>query len=331
MSNCEAGYFHRPTTLQIVGVDPLTDLGKPPRVALIAPPILEHRLSVGLQARVLPRGIFLFDFEEWKTELSLSDRKSDDRLAVQAKCASLLNVHLACLYTAIHNSDQSVVIPRHMHISCFDMILLRHDAVGSPAALYEMSPHASEELVHWLGRPAREFDLVKITIETISQSFELFDRILEIDDDYVVTVVELLLRARNSIEESDYVVSLMLAWAAIEQLLNALWERFIAENRIRIVDGQSQTLINVERKKRLTSQDFTASIVSEILSLSGNLPFDLFEQITQARRARNAWLHRLESVKRKDAEAAIGSARQMLKLVHHIELRWYFVHHSLRG
>jgi hypothetical protein len=296
------------------------------RAAHIAKGSFERTEDTSLATRNL-----LFGFGEWRTELDLFEKVSDDRLTIQSRCATLLNVHLACLYTAIHNATTPGLVARHIEISPFEMILLHQNAEQNVGALYEMSPFAWEDLVHRLSRVPRVYDRTDVTIEVLNESFSLFEKLLASSDGYLPTVVEILLRARNSLESSDYVVSLTLAWSAIEYLLNTLWERFLVNNRTRKVEGQDLVFINAKRKTALTSTDFTASIVSEILSLNETVPFDLYEKITLARKARNAWLHRLQPVQRKDSEIAIDSAREMLKLVHGIDLRWYFVHHNLRG
>ncbi len=78
--------------------------------------------------------------------------------------------------------------------------------------------------------------------------------------------------------------------------------------------------INAERREKLTeSPDFTASVVSEILSLTDNVPVDLYRDVSTVRRVRNAWMHELQPVTRAEAELA-KVAERMLSFVEGIDL-----------
>ena len=331
--NWEAGYFHFVTPLKLAGVDYEATLTDPPWQALFVDPVLSVTLSVGLSVRVLPRGIFLFDFAAWKPELFAAPQDADARLALHAKCASFLNAHLACLYSTIFAREGlKGSLSRHMEVSAFDVLLLRRDQPSNPSALTEMSPVGWSELIRQLqvGHDTNTLP-VEVKIETIQDSLSLFNQLVSFpEDQMVITVVDILLRARRALEESDYVVSLTLAWSAAERLLNTLWDRYLQNNRERVIGGTTVHFINSERKERLMSRDYTASVKSEVLSLADVLPFEMFENFTRARKARNDWLHGLTHPTREDASAAISSVRELFRLLYNIELRWGFVFHAVR-
>lgn len=82
-----------------------------------------------------------------------------------------------------------------------------------------------------------------------------------------------------------------MAWGIIEKLLQRRWQDHIDSNRERQIDGVKVPFINVERKDKITqSRDFGASVISEVLSLAGFLPFKLYEELETTRKARNYWL-----------------------------------------
>ena len=68
-----------------------------------------------------------------------------------------------------------------------------------------------------------------------------------------------------------------------------------------------------DRKEKLTGRDFTASIISEGLSLAGILPFEQYKQFSRVRKKRNAWLHDLHAIDQLDAAEAIVLAQFMLR------------------
>jgi hypothetical protein len=66
--------------------------------------------------------------------------------------------------------------------------------------------------------------------------------------------------------------------------------------------------------------DLCRGRLSEILSLTDNLPLDLYKDASTVRRVRNGWMHELRSVTRGDAELAVKVAERMLSLVEGINL-----------
>src|SRR5262249_49635090 len=112
--------------------------------------------------------------------------------------------------------------------------------------------------------------------------------------------------------------SIVLAWFITESLINAIWLDHIGSLN-KEVEGQKR--ISKEREDILTGRDFTISIITNALELSGILPFPLFKDIDRVRRVRNKIVHGyLEySPLRVDAELAIITATQLCKTRHPIE------------
>ena len=103
--------------------------------------------------------------------------------------------------------------------------------------------------------------------------------------------------------------------------MQRLWNRYVDENRLRQVAGTEVVFINSDRRDKLIkSRDFTPSVISEILSLTNRLPFELYQEISKVRQARNEWLHDLRPVSRDDASRAVKTAEQMLSLVDKVDL-----------
>ena len=79
--------------------------------------------------------------------------------------------------------------------------------------------------------------------------------------------------------------------------------------------------MNKDRVKKLEGRDFTASIVTEVLELSGVINFELFRGIDDARRKRNAWLHSLNAIEDKDASSAMRTAIELFQVATGVALR----------
>jgi hypothetical protein len=92
-------------------------------------------------------------------------------------------------------------------------------------------------------------------------------------------------------------------------------------NHPREFDGRTLNFITRKRKELLEDdRTFTVSVISEILSLVGHLPLELYQELTKARKARNRWVHDLKPVSRQSAEASGKVAEQMLRLVEDVDL-----------
>jgi hypothetical protein len=70
--------------------------------------------------------------------------------------------------------------------------------------------------------------------------------------------------------------------------------------------------MNKERRKLLNGADFTASIVSQILSICGKIDDKTLDRLDEARRRRNAFAHNLVPIKFADAGKAIRLATDMI-------------------
>ena len=62
--------------------------------------------------------------------------------------------------------------------------------------------------------------------------------------------------------------SLLIGWSIVEALQNRLWAQTISAAS---VPKGGHTVINAERRKRLQGCDYTASVVSQTLSLMGKI------------------------------------------------------------
>jgi hypothetical protein len=106
-----------------------------------------------------------------------------------------------------------------------------------------------------------------------------------------------------------------------ENLLQKLWGRYIEENRRREINGEEVSFVNKDRKETLEDgRNFSASVISEVLSLNDHLPFHIYKALTKTRKARNDWIHGLKSVSRESALTSVKVVEQMLDLVEDIAL-----------
>jgi len=300
-------------------------------VTLLGEEVFRTTLTAGISVKVLRGGMFLFDFTVWPQGKALpegTESNFDESAKVVLHRVAVLNAHLACLYTALG----------HLQGFCHDKMALSPGDLIASKSLDEKGIGFGDARTVWMalakypgtyaaGLPI-EFDLrmsfrtLVIDIPTVKGSFELLDSILRHHAPHALLIADLHTRSCKAYEDHNYALCLITAWAIIERLLQTLWRRYLDERREEQIGGTTVTFINANRKSRLTeSRDFTASVISEILSLTERLPFSLYGDLLKIRKVRNDWIHDLEPVSRETAALAIQTSEEMLSLVEGLRLK----------
>ena len=99
------------------------------------------------------------------------------------------------------------------------------------------------------------------------------------------------------------------AWSLSEQVLNVMWRAYQREAS----EGPDAcTAMSKKRRELLNGRDYTASIITQALSLAGRLPDERLGKLDQARRDRNAFAHSLTAISGTAAHNALTVASEML-------------------
>ena len=322
MRNVSA-YYHWPTLW----------LGKPPAPGgnidfeEVSEEVHTETLTRGVKVMALKEGMFMFDFSEWQPGRAPPENLSADFDAVAPivlKRTSLMNAHLACLHTSISRPDiddsrfvlyKMVVSPSDL-IWCDSLSQFTYCNADDPRVTWLME-------TRWIWHGHGYYNTMDprlmrrrvVDSEKVAESFSLLDEILSNPDQNAMFLVELCLRSCKACEDHNYALSLVTAWALVENLLQRLWSRYIDDQRDRQVED-GEVFLNSARREKLTyGRDFTASVISEFLSLADIIPFELFQVLSKVRKARNDWMHELRPVTRLDANEAVGLAQRMLNFV----------------
>lgn len=285
-------------------------------------------LPNGLRARAHRDGMFVFDFATW-APLPPGDVPDFGAVAeVVLRRVTLMNAHLACLYTAVisgprYSTDPTALTP--------DQILPMNDfdnqggGVGLPDARIAhihmaryRSSYPSQMPLQMDYRLSRTFTL---GADQVDESFRLLqDLLTHSASAEVLPLAELLLRSAVALSRHDYSISLVLAWAVTEALLGELWERYLDDTKSRPGDGEHPFMPRKRMERLSDGPDMTASLTIEMLSLLEQIAFPLYLRLNDVRGARNKWIHDLRPVVAASAITAMGVAEEMLELVHAVSL-----------
>jgi hypothetical protein len=290
------GYFIVPAVSFIEPFSPETGEGE----------VLRLRLTSGITISVQRRGLMFFSFREWIAPPLKNEEASgfDRRAKRQLQRLEVLNAHLACLHSAL-SAVQQIAIEK-LEVSPRDVIVRSDDDFDRAAGM----AGSGTLLLEW----HRRLPIPGLTISkaALLSSFQILDDILTKHPE-ALELVALLSRAATDYENHNYAQAVVTAWTIAERLVRKKWSQYLdGQQRNEVVGGTSRPFLNGKRREKLLGADFTASIVSEFLSLDGHLPFELFLQLNQARSSRNAWLHEGHSPGRSGAEAAVVSAQKAL-------------------
>lgn len=320
------GYFHWPVVW--VGSSPVSDGEVDARK--LKDTVYRKILDSGVEVKVYRDGMFAFRLSDWSGGRYPPPRERMgregsmgvfDRAEMRAQRVKLLNAHLACLYTVLWRRQDSTL--KRMIVSPDEIVQIKLlDDDSEPRTQDERFQALLEArnpafVNHWSPPPEVDWRfgnrVMIIAVETVEESFSLLNGVLEHPDEDALTIADLYARAAKQHEEHNHDVCLITSWAIIERLLNRLWEEYIDDNRRRELDGEEEPFINQARKHALMKgQNFTASIIIEILSLVDRLPPGLYEEISVLRKARNGWIHALKPVSREISGKAIRAAEDML-------------------
>lgn len=125
----------------------------------------------------------------------------------------------------------------------------------------------------------------------------------------------LLNRSLTAYKDHDFPTSLVTAWSVIEAAQSSIWSEYVHES----CDRNALTL-NKDRRKKLHGRDFSASVVTEILSLAGRYSEESRRAVDEPRQARNSWLHSTEEPERTTVARAVITAHDLFSRAFSIEM-----------
>lgn len=305
-SDCAGFYLWPPVW---IGTPP-PEQGPDLTATLINAEAFSGNFACGVRLKVSKQGLFVFDFAQWEPgSTALTKNPLENwREKVFARMR-FFNFFLACLYTPglrlQKTTSPKLFIDYTTYAAAREFALNR----GHLQCDYRQA---------WVMREAEDLHLkfkpvcMSVEINVVREAVAMCDAVNADSLRDVATLAELILHAFYLHESGKYEASHIAAWTISERCIHEQWKRHLAELDNRQTTSETKKFINSERKQKLTGRDFTASIVSEFLSLSGLLPFEKYQLVSRVRQKRNDWLHKLDTIDREAAAEAIVLAQFLL-------------------
>lgn len=265
--------------------------------------VFDVDLKAGVRLRVSREGYFLFDFSNHATAHPSSTSEFEVVLSTRAR---FMNLFLACLQTELRHEKKAAP---HLFINHTTIMSPRMWTLDPRSAVSESTNHQRVD-----DERRRIFFRQNFSVERIGAAVSATDvaTVAAGDQDLLA---EMILHAFALHSSGQLESSLVTAWTVAERCLNELWDQYIKRQRDRGV-----TKVSRDRRDKLRGTAFTASVVSEILSLAGELSHEDYERMALVRRKRNNWVHELTTIEPDDAAAAIVLAQAMLRAANLLDL-----------
>lgn len=166
-----------------------------------------------------------------------------------------------------------------------------------------------------IGAPPYALTIGKDKIEEALSDFLLIEGISAPTS---LDTLDLFYRAAFNMNHHEYQTVLILGWAIVEGAQDLIWQKLIGGGYKRFnphskIAGKRKALL-------LTDRNFTASIKSQVLALTGeHLDWEL-ERVDRVRRRRNSFMHSLEPISISDAFDAMWACGTVAKKALNLKL-----------
>ncbi|KVL85535.1 hypothetical protein [Burkholderia ubonensis] len=152
-----------------------------------------------------------------------------------------------------------------------------------------------------------------IKLAALDHALHVMARCGEVFEDDGLKILALCLTAGNQLTLHQYESAHLIAWSVIEKSLNKVWASLVHELDAR--NGGHTEMNGDRRRMLLEGHDYTASIVTQMLSFHKRIDDDMLARLNDARRTRNNFAHSLRPVKWDDAARAINTANELISKV----------------
>ena len=219
-----------------------------------------------------------------------------------------MNAHRACLVTAQWLTRRSATGGGHA-ITAWS----GHKAISlkSPPA-YHDDLDSVHSLAHKISNNVyaeTRFSKRRVMeLDQVSKSCELLDQILSDGSLKVTRMVEAAYIASIRRREKRFGEAITIGWTVCEQLISKIWNDFMAT-----IQSANSERMPKDRRDRLNGRDYSASVVIEILELSGLLGPELFRMLEVARKARNKWAHQMREPRENEVRICLQAIELLMQ------------------
>lgn len=151
-----------------------------------------------------------------------------------------------------------------------------------------------------------------IEIETLDYAIEILRKLFDKIGVSCLEILSLVYISCYQYSRHQFSSAHLIAWSVVEALQNKIWLDLQTEVD---VESGGHTKMTKKRKDQLNGRDFTASIVSQILSICGYIDDKTLTRLDEARKRRNNFAHTLDPIESDAAGQVIRLATDLISRV----------------
>lgn len=221
------------------------------------------------------------------------------RRSLLYKRLEYMNAFLAALYSAFATVQKTAV-----HVQ----------PPVDPASYYLCIAGANESwtILTPQSMPVSQGHRQEVKTETVANALDVMHGCVQRFEDKAYTLLSLIYTACHQYALHQFPSAHLIAWSVIEMQLNIIWSELL--DRLDDREG-GHTRINSERRKGLTGTSYTASIVTQMLSLHREIDDELLASLDAARQKRNEFAHKLGPVGADDAGKVLRTASTLISRI----------------
>jgi hypothetical protein len=267
----------------------------------------------GLMIKASRGGLITFNFEgikgfksseEINSNLKKNENLSAALLNARTPIGDALNSFLACLNGSLQQSTGIVELEgvQNNRLYEVDSNLSAIHTVSYPVGNLRYRPHT-------------------IGVAQLEAAADALNSLLTHPDSDAIKCISLYNLSVASFGQLDFARSLITAWAVVEKLINVLWKQFISTNSQNNINRFLSPPTSGARADKLKSNNITASIKTEILSITNIITEEEYREIEKSRKARNEWMHTLKNISHEDAISCAFAAALLIKKIYHLKVQ----------
>jgi hypothetical protein len=155
----------------------------------------------------------------------------------------------------------------------------------SIASVYQMDRMSTFYNPSSYSRFLMRYELNEPVFKTVLSDFEK----IYANYEHIKTLANIT-KSLSEFKIASFSTSLVLSWFVIESYLNLYWDRFLEEKK---KNGKGELRINKKRRKDVfgDTKSYPASVILNILEVSGYIETDIFNKIDDVRKYRNDIVH----------------------------------------
>jgi hypothetical protein len=157
-----------------------------------------------------------------------------------------------------------------------------------------------------------------VPVETLSAALSNFNQVRTSQIEEALQTLDLFYRVAFHMNNHEFQTVIILCWAIVEGSQGIIWEEFVRSGYKSI--NPHSDIKGARLKNLLSDRNYTASIKSQMLALSGVYSDQDIELIDKVRRKRNSFLHGLDLMSSGDAFSAMWACQRIVEKAFNLKI-----------